>query len=555
MTAWLFSGDLALLATPPGSRGVTSPESTNINEAPHRFVFCAHDGRGMAMRLTWTLFCVLQGIFLIGASTATIGYTCGDRRDIVGVYQLRPGHTVDQMTALLSSWDLSLLATPPGSRGVTSLETTNIQEARHRFVFCGHDGRGLAMTPTRTLFCVLQGIFQIGASTAMSGYTCGDRSDIVGVYTIRPDHTVDQMTAWLFSGDLALLATPPGSRGVTSPKHTTIKQSPHRFVFCGRDGRGLAMTPTRTLFCVLQGIFQIGASTATSGYPCGDRSDIVGVYQLRPDYTVDQMTAWLFSGDLTLLATIPGSHGVTSPESTTIKQAPHRFVFCGHDGRGLAMTPTRTLFCVLQGNFLIGASPAMSAYTCVDRGDIVGVYQLLPDYTVDQMTAWLFSGDLALLATAPGSRGVTTTETTNIQETPHRFLFCGHDGRGLAITLTRTLFCVLQSIFQIGASTATSVYTCGDRSDIVGVYQLRPDYTVDQMTAWLFSGDLTLLATIPGSHGVTSPESTTIKQAPHRFVFCGHDGRGLAMTPTRTLFCVLQGNFLIGASPAMSAYT
>ncbi|KAK8772968.1 hypothetical protein V5799_012499 [Amblyomma americanum] len=85
------------------------------------------------------------------------------------------------------------------------------------------------------------------------------------------------MTAWLFSGDLALLAAPPGSRGVTSPKNTSIKQSPYRIVFCGHDGRGLAMTPTRTLFGVLQGIFLIGASTATTAYTCGDRSDIVGV--------------------------------------------------------------------------------------------------------------------------------------------------------------------------------------------------------------------------------------------------------------------------------------
>ncbi|KAK8755316.1 hypothetical protein V5799_002042 [Amblyomma americanum] len=267
------------------------------------------------------------------------------------------------------------------------------------------------------------------------------------------------------------------------------------------------------------------------------------------------MTAWVFSGNLTLLATIPGSRGVTSPESTTIKQAPHRFVFCGHDGRGLAMTPTRTLFCVLQGNFLIGASPATSAYTCVDRSDIVGVYQLRPDYTVDLMTALLFSRDRALLATRPGCRGVTSPETTNIQEAPHRFVFCGHDGRGQAMTLTRTLFCVLQGIFQIGASTATSAYTCRDRSDIVGVYQLRPDYTVEHMTAWLLSGDMALLATPPGSRGLTPPKKTTIKEAPHRFVFCGYDGRGLAMTPTRTLFCVLQGIFLMGASTSTTTYT
>ncbi|KAK8754769.1 hypothetical protein V5799_002407 [Amblyomma americanum] len=229
------------------------------------------------------------------------------------------------------------------------------------------------------------------------------------------------------------------------------------------------MTPTKTLFCVLQGIFLIGASTATTAYTCGGRSDIVGIYQLRPDYTVDHMTAWLFSGDLALLATPPGSRGVTSPKNTTIKQSPHRFVFCGHDGRGLAVTPTWTFFCVLQGIFLIGASTATSAYTCVDRSDIVGVYQLLPDYTVDQMTAWLFSGDLALPATPPDSRGVTSSETTNIQEAPHRFAFSGHDGRGQAMTPTRTLFCVLQGNFVIGASTATSAYTCGERSDIFGV--------------------------------------------------------------------------------------
>ncbi|KAK8755388.1 hypothetical protein V5799_002121 [Amblyomma americanum] len=373
MTAWLFSGDLALLATPPGSRYVTSPKNTTIKEAPHWFVFCGHDGRGLAMTPTRTFFCVLQGIFLIGASIATSAYTCVDRRDIVGVYQLRPHYTVDLMKALLFSRDRALLATRPGCRGVTSPETTNIQEAPHRFVFRGHDGRGLAMTLTRTLFCVLQGIFQIGASTATSAYTCLDRSDIVGVYQLRPDCTVDQMTAWSFSGDLALLETPSSSRGVTSPKNTTLKQSPHRFVFCGYDGRGLAMTPTRTLFCVLQDIFQIDASTPASVYTCGYRSDIVGVYQLRPDYTVDQMTALLYSRDLALLATLPGSHGVTSPETTNIQEAPHRFVFCGHDGRGLAIKLTITLFWVLQGIFQIGVSAATSAYTCGDRSDIVGV--------------------------------------------------------------------------------------------------------------------------------------------------------------------------------------
>ncbi|KAK8755351.1 hypothetical protein V5799_002077 [Amblyomma americanum] len=189
------------------------------------------------------------------------------------------------------------------------------------------------------------------------------------------------------------------------------------------------------------------------------------------------MTAWLFSCDLNLLATIPGSRGVTSPESTTIKEAPHRFVFCGHDGRGVAMTSTRTLFCILQGNFLIGASAATSAYTCGDRSDIVGGYQLRPDYAVDKMTTLLFSWDLALLPTPPGSRGVTSPETTNIQEARLRFVFCGHDGRGLAMAITRTLFCLLQGIFLIGASTATSAYPCGDKSDIVGVYQLRPDYS------------------------------------------------------------------------------
>ncbi|KAK8754754.1 hypothetical protein V5799_002392 [Amblyomma americanum] len=218
----------------------------------------------------------MQGNFLIGASAATSAYTCGDRSDIVGVYQLRPDYTVDQMTALFYSRDLALLATGPGSRGVTSPEATNIQEAPHRFVFCAHDGRGLAITLKRTLFCVLQGIFQIGVSTATSAYTCGDRSDIVGfINFVRI--TVDQMTALLFSRDLALLATRPGSRGMTSPETSNIQEAPHRFVFCGHDERGQAMTPTRTLFCVLQGNFVIGASTATSTYTYGDRSDIVGV--------------------------------------------------------------------------------------------------------------------------------------------------------------------------------------------------------------------------------------------------------------------------------------
>ncbi|KAK8760209.1 hypothetical protein V5799_028596 [Amblyomma americanum] len=181
------------------------------------------------------------------------------------------------------------------------------------------------------------------------------------------------MTAWLFSYDLALLATPPDSRGVTSPKNTTIKQAPHRFVFCGHDERGLKITPTRTLFCDMQGIFLISASTATIAYTCVDRSDIVGVYQLRLDNTVDQMTALLYFRDLPLLATPPGSRDVTSPETSNIQEAPHRFGFCGHDRRGLGITLKRALFCILQGNFLIGASPAASTYTCGNRSDIVGV--------------------------------------------------------------------------------------------------------------------------------------------------------------------------------------
>ncbi|KAK8755317.1 hypothetical protein V5799_002043 [Amblyomma americanum] len=207
------------------------------------------------------------------------------------------------------------------------------------------------------------------------------------------------------------------------------------------------------------------------------------------------------------------------------------------------MTPTRTLFCVLQGNFLIGASAATSAYTCGDRNDIVGVYTLLPDHTVDQMTTLLYSRDLALLATPLGSRGVTSPETTNIHEARHRFVFCGHDGRGLAMTLPRTLFCVLQGIFLIGASTATSAYTCWDRSDIVGVYQHRPEYTVEHMTAWVYSGDLALLATPPGSRDVTSPKNTTIKEAPHRFVLCGHDGRGRAINAYEDLVLRSAGHF------------
>ncbi|KAK8773343.1 hypothetical protein V5799_012119 [Amblyomma americanum] len=181
------------------------------------------------------------------------------------------------MTALLYSRDLVLLAAPPGSRCATSPETTNIQEAPHRFVFCGHHGRGLAITVKRTLFCVLQGIFQIGVSRATSAYTCGDRSDTVCVYQLRPDYTVHQMTALLYFRDLALLATPTGSRGVKSPETTNIQEEPHRFVFCRHDGRGLVMTPMRTLFCVLQGNFLLGAPTATSASTCGDRSDIVGV--------------------------------------------------------------------------------------------------------------------------------------------------------------------------------------------------------------------------------------------------------------------------------------
>ncbi|KAL1483865.1 hypothetical protein MTO96_050171 [Rhipicephalus appendiculatus] len=124
------------------------------------------------------------------------------------------------------------------------------------------------MTLTRALFCVVQGIFQFSASSATRGYTCWEKNGVVDVYQLRRDSSAGQIPLWSLPGNFTLLATPIGSRGVTSFGNTTIQETPQRFVFCGHEGRGLAMTLTRALFCVLQGIFQFSASSATRGYTC-----------------------------------------------------------------------------------------------------------------------------------------------------------------------------------------------------------------------------------------------------------------------------------------------
>ncbi|KAL1483864.1 hypothetical protein MTO96_050170 [Rhipicephalus appendiculatus] len=166
------------------------------------------------------------------------------------------------------------------------------------------------MPLTRALFCVVQGIFQFSASSATRGYTCWEKTasstcinfvgiaalarfhcghfpvqcifsnerlhvlgknGIVDVYQLRRDSSAGQIPLWSLPGNLTLLATPIGSRGVTSFGNPTIQETPERFLFCGHEGRCLAMTLTRALFCVVQGIFQFSASSATSGYTCWEK--------------------------------------------------------------------------------------------------------------------------------------------------------------------------------------------------------------------------------------------------------------------------------------------
>ncbi|KAL3208835.1 hypothetical protein MRX96_038555, partial [Rhipicephalus microplus] len=227
------------------------------------------------------------------------------------------------------------------------------------------------MTLTRSLFCVLQGIFQFSASSAVSGHTCWENDGIIDKYQLPPDITAGQIPLWFHPGNLTPLATPIGSCCVTSFEENAIKETPHRFAFCGHEGRGLAMTLTRSLFCVLQGIFQFSASSAVSGHTCWENDGIIDKYQLPPDITAGQIPLWFHPGNLTPLATPIGSCCVTSFEENAIKETPHRFAFCGHEGRGLAMTLTRSLFCVLQGIFQFSASSAVSGHTCWENDGII----------------------------------------------------------------------------------------------------------------------------------------------------------------------------------------
>ncbi|KAL3195980.1 hypothetical protein MRX96_001741 [Rhipicephalus microplus] len=227
------------------------------------------------------------------------------------------------------------------------------------------------MTLTRSLFCVLQGIFQFSASSAVRGHTCWENDGIIDKYQLPPDITAGQIPLWFHPGNLTPLATPIGSCCVTSFEENAIKETPHRFAFCGHEGRGLAMTLTRSLFCVLQGIFQFSASSAVRGHTCWENDGIIDKYQLPPDITAGQIPLWFHPGNLTPLATPIGSCCVTSFEENAIKETPHRFAFCGHEGRGLAMTLTRSLFCVLQGIFQFSASSAVRGHTCWENDGII----------------------------------------------------------------------------------------------------------------------------------------------------------------------------------------
>ncbi|KAL3209147.1 hypothetical protein MRX96_009336 [Rhipicephalus microplus] len=278
------------------------------------------------------------------------------------------------------------------------------------------------MTLTRSLFCVLQGIFQFSASSAVRGHTCWENNGIIDKYQLPPDIAAGQIPLWFHPGNLTPLATPIGSCCVTSFEENAIKETPHRFAFCGHEGRGLAMTLTRSLFCVLQGIFQFSASSAVRGHTCWENNGIIDKYQLPPDIAAGQIPLWFHPGNLTPLATPIGSCCVTSFEENAIKETPHRFAFCGHEGRGLAMTLTRSLFCVLQGIFQFSASSAVRGHTCWENNGIIDKYQLPPDIAAGQIPLWFHPGNLTPLATPIGSCCVGKELVVEIADSKARLL-------------------------------------------------------------------------------------------------------------------------------------
>ncbi|KAK8766569.1 hypothetical protein V5799_006649 [Amblyomma americanum] len=465
---WLSSfDDTVLPATTFIHRTVTSSELTGTKEATQEFTFSGHGGPGPNMSLERTLFYVLQVI--LGSAALRTGHVWPD--DICGSdgNQLH----IDNASDWLSSFDDTVLpATTFVHRTVTSSELTGTKEATQEFTFSGHGGPGPNMSLERTLFYVLQVI--LGSAALRTGHVWPD--DICGS-DVNQLH-IDNASDWLSSfDDTVLPATTFIHRTVTSSELTGTKEATQEFAFSGHGGPGPNMSLERTLFYVLQVI--LGSCALRTGHVWPD--DICGSdgNQLH----IDKASGWLSSLDDTVLPATTFIHRtVTSSELTSTKEATQEFTFSGHGRPGPNMSLERTLLYVLQ--VILGSAALRTGHVWPD--DICGSdgNQL----HIDNASDWLSSfGDTVLPATTFIHRTVTSSELTSIKEATQEFTFSGHGGPGPNMSLTRTLFYVLQVILGSAALRTGHVWPddiCGSDGN-----QLH----IDNASDWLSSFDDTVL--------------------------------------------------------------
>ncbi|KAL1439176.1 hypothetical protein MTO96_047392 [Rhipicephalus appendiculatus] len=123
------------------------------------------------------------------------------------------------------------------------------------------------MTLSRKLISVLQGLLGIAAGLPTTSQVCHE--------ALHANDANQHLNLVSSSNQLApsydgteLLATPIDQRGETSSTAEDIKQMPHDYNVRGHGGPGNAMTLSRKLFSVLQGLLGIAAGLPTTSQVC-----------------------------------------------------------------------------------------------------------------------------------------------------------------------------------------------------------------------------------------------------------------------------------------------
>ncbi|KAK8764228.1 hypothetical protein V5799_033163, partial [Amblyomma americanum] len=355
------------------------------------------------MSLTWTLFYVLQVI--PGSATLQSGHVCPDDICGSGENQLH----IDNASKWVSSIDGTVLpVTTFIHRIVTSSELTGIKE---------------------TLLYVLQVI--PGSAALQTGHVWPD--DICGSdeNQLHIDNASERVSS---IDDIVLPVTTFIHRIVTSSELTGIKEVTEEFTFSGHGKPGPNMSLTWTLFYVLQVI--PGSAALQTGHVWPD--DICGSDENQ--LHIDNASEWVSSIDDTVLPVTTFIHRiVTSSELTGIKEVTEEFICSGHGKPGPNMSLTWTLFYVLQ--VIPGSAALQTGHVWPD--DICGSDE--NQLHIDNAPDWVSAiDDTVLPVTTFIHRIVTSSELTGIKEVTEEFTCSGRGGPVPNMSLTRTLFCVLQ---------------------------------------------------------------------------------------------------------------